>query len=325
MTIPLSIPSPDVSFIQLGPFTIHFYALCILAGIIIAAIITQMRLTRQGAEPGVVIDLLLWVVPFGIIGARVFHVLTHPNDYFYPGANLLETLYIWEGGIAIFGSLIGGGIGAWLGCRMTGLRFWAFADALAPAMLVAQAFGRFGNWFNHELYGVPTNLPWGLEIESSNAAYPVGLPEGTLFHPTFLYEVIWNLLGAAVIFWLGRKFTLQWGRQFALYLIWYGAGRVVWESIRIDPSEVFLGLRVNVWAALIAVVLGIVLFIVQTRRHPGLQPSPYVPGREWKNPESVIESDSTDSEYVDLGYGAKGVNESDELTATSTNAATPRD
>ncbi|SEC23648.1 prolipoprotein diacylglyceryl transferase [Paramicrobacterium humi] len=325
MSLPLSIPSPDVSYIQLGPFTIHFYALCILAGIIAAAIITQARLTRQGAEPGIVIDLLLWLVPLGIIGARVFHVLTHPNDYFYPGANLWATLYIWEGGIAIFGALIGGGIGAWIGCRLTGLRFWAFADALAPGMLVAQAFGRFGNWFNHELFGIPTSLPWGLEIESSNPAYPVGLPDGTLFHPTFLYEVIWNLLGAAVIFWLGRKFTLQWGRQFALYLIWYGAGRVVWESIRIDPSEVFLGLRVNVWAALIAVVVGIVIFIVQARRHPGLQPSPYRVGRNTFETQGGLNSTSPDSDYVDLGYDAEGVAGSDELTATSAKAASPRE
>lgn len=312
MTLPLSIPSPDISSFQLGPFTIHFYALCILIGIIAAAVITNRRLTQRGAEPGIVIDLLLWAVPFGIVGARIFHVLTHWDDYFYPGADLLRTLYIWEGGIAIFGALIGGGIGAWIGCRVIGLRFSTFADALAPGLLVAQAFGRFGNWFNHELYGIPTDLPWGLEIESSNPAYPVGLPAGTLFHPTFLYEVIWNLLGAAVIVWLGHKLTLQWGRQFALYLIWYGAGRVVWESIRIDPSEVFLGLRTNVWAALIAVILGIVIFFVQKSRHPGLESSPYRPGRNTTETDGELNSDSPDSIYVDLSEDAEGVERRDE-------------
>ncbi|WP_437584905.1 prolipoprotein diacylglyceryl transferase [Paramicrobacterium sp. CJ85] len=312
MTLPLSIPSPDISSFQLGPFTIHFYALCILIGIIAAAVITNRRLTQRGAEPGIVIDLLLWAVPFGIVGARIFHVLTHWDDYFYPGADLLRTLYIWEGGIAIFGALIGGGIGAWIGCRVIGLRFSTFADALAPGLLVAQAFGRFGNWFNHELYGIPTDLPWGLEIESSNPAYPVGLPAGTLFHPTFLYEVIWNLLGAAVIVWLGHKLTLQWGRQFALYLIWYGAGRVVWESIRIDPSEVFLGLRTNVWAALIAVILGIVIFFVQKSRHPGLEPSPYRPGRNTTETDGELNSDSPDSIYVDLSEDAEGAERRDE-------------
>ncbi|GAB3617492.1 prolipoprotein diacylglyceryl transferase [Okibacterium endophyticum] len=301
MTIRQSIPSPDVSFIELGPFTIHFYALCILAGIIAAGVLTHVRLNRRGAEPGVILDLVLWAVPFGIVGARVFHVLTHPNDYFYPGADLLKTLYIWEGGIAIFGALIGGAIGAYIGCRVTGIRFWTFADALAPGLLLAQAFGRFGNWFNHELYGIPTTLPWGLEIEASNPAYPVGLPAGTLFHPTFLYEVIWNLAGVAVLLWLGKTFTLQWGKLFAVYLIWYGAGRTVWESIRIDPSEVFLGLRVNVWAALVAVVVGLAIIAVQSRRHTGREPSPYVLGREWSPAESGVESaDNSDSEYVDL-------------------------
>lgn len=292
--VPFSIPSPSVSYIQLGPFTIHFYALCILVGIIAAAVITDARMARRGVERGMVIDLLLWVVPLGIVGARIFHVLTHIDDYFYPGADLWRTLYIWEGGIAIFGALIGGGIGAWIGCRFIGLRFWTFADALAPGMLVAQAFGRVGNWFNHELFGTPTSLPWGLEIESSNPAYPVGLPADVLFHPTFLYEAIWNLLGAAVIVWAGRRFALHWGRQFALYLVWYGAGRIVWESIRIDPSEVFFGLRTNVWAAIAAVVVGIVILVVQKRRHPGLPTSPYLP-------KHLEEPETDDSEYVDLG------------------------
>ena len=119
-----------------------------------------------------------------------------------------------------------------------------------PGLLLAQALGRFGNWFNQELFGLPTDLPWGLEIDSDNPAFPAGLPADTLFHPTFLYEVIWNLLGAAVLLWAGSRFRLQWGHLFGLYLIWYGAGRIVWESIRIDPSEIFLGLRTNVWAAL---------------------------------------------------------------------------
>ncbi|RLP77087.1 prolipoprotein diacylglyceryl transferase [Mycetocola tolaasinivorans] len=295
----MSIPSPEINSFNIGPVTIYFYALCIMVGIIAAAFLVNRRLTKMGAEPWVVLDLILLTVPLGIIGARIFHVLTHPNDYFYPGANLWEVFDIRSGGIAIFGALIGGAVGAWLGCRWRGLRFWAFADALAPGLLLAQAFGRFGNYFNQELFGTPTDLPWGLEIDSTNAAWPLGLPAGTLFHPTFLYEVIWNLLGVALLLWLTRKIAIGWGKLFGVYLIWYGAGRVVWESIRIDPSEIFLGVRVNVWAALLALIVGIVLIIVQNKRHTGLIPSPYVPGRGWKDAEAGVGSSHTDVEYVD--------------------------
>jgi prolipoprotein diacylglyceryl transferase len=292
----LSIPSPDWSYFDLGPFRIHAYALCILAGIIAATIMTSRRLTKRGAEPGVVLDIILWAVPLGIVGARIYHVLTHPGDYFYDGADLWRTLYIWEGGNAIFGSLIGGGVGAYIGCRLTGIRFWSFADALAPGMLLAQAMGRLGNWFNHELFGLPTTLPWGLQIESDNPAFPVGLPEGTLFHPTFLYEIIWNLVGVAVILFLERRINLRWGKAFGVYLIWYGVGRSFFETIRVDPSEVFLGIRTNVWAAFAAIVIGLAIILVQRSRHTGVELSPYVPGREWKAPDPEVEFDDTDSE-----------------------------
>jgi len=292
-----SIPSPSVSYIDLGPFRIHFYALCIIAGIIAATFLTNHRLTKRGAEPWVVIDIALLAVPLAIIGARIFHVLTHPGFYFGPGTDIWAVFRIWEGGIAIYGALIGGAIGAWLGCRWTGIRFWTFADALAPGLLLAQAMGRFGNWFNQELFGLPTDVPWGLQIDADNPAFPAGLPADTLFHPTFLYEVIWNTLGVLFLLWVGRKFRLQWGRVFALYLVWYSAGRIVWESIRIDPSEIYFGLRTNVWAAIVGVVLGIVIFFVQKRRHPGFEPSPYVAGREWK-PKGAVQSQ--DTEFVDV-------------------------
>ncbi|MCU1445628.1 prolipoprotein diacylglyceryl transferase [Cryobacterium sp.] len=323
MSFPLSIPSPEWSFFDLGPFRIHAYAICILIGIFLATAVTSRRLTKRGAEPGVVLDIILWAVPLGIVGARIFHVLTHPGDYFYDGANLWDVFAVWKGGIAIFGALIGGGIGAYIGCRRAGVRFWSFADALAPALLLAQAMGRLGNWFNHELFGVPTTLPWGLEIETTNAAFPVGLPAGTLFHPTFLYEIVWNLVGVAVILILERKFRLRWGTAFGAYLIWYGAGRSVFESIRVDPSEIFLGLRTNVWAALLAVVLGLVIIIVQSRRHTGVELSPYLPGREWKPVDPEVESGETDSEPEDHGNEAAEPVESREVDATSTPDSRP--
>ncbi|WP_100812952.1 prolipoprotein diacylglyceryl transferase [Microbacterium lacus] len=298
-----SIPSPSVSFIQLGPLRIYFYALCIIAGIIVATIMTNYRLTKRGAEPWIVLDVTLPAVVLGIIVARIYHVLTHPAFYFGEGKNPLAVFYIWEGGIAIYGALIGGAIGAWLGCRWSGIRFWTYADALAPGLLLAQAMGRFGNWFNQELFGLPTDVPWGLEIDPDNDAFPAGLAPDTLFHPTFLYEVIWNVAGVFVLLWAGRKLQLQWGRLLGLYLVWYSAGRVVWESIRIDPSEIILGLRTNVWAAIFGVVVGLAIIVIQKRRHTGMEPSPYMPGRGPAAAEvgegAEVQSQNT-TEFVDV-------------------------
>lgn len=190
-----SIPSPSISFIQLGPIKIHFYALCILLGIVVAIFIANRRLVSRGAASSVALDIALWTVPFGILGARIFHVLTHPNDYFGSGIDWLSVFRVWEGGIAIYGGLIGGAFGAWLGSKRAGIKFFAFADAVAPGILVAQAFGRWGNYFNQELFGLPTDAPWGLEIAFPNPAWPTGLPPGTLFQPTFLYESLWTSLG----------------------------------------------------------------------------------------------------------------------------------
>lgn len=299
MLAPLSIPSPDWNEFVVGPIVFRMYAICILVAIVAATAWTSRRLTRRGAQPGVILDIVLWGVPLGIVGARLYHVITHPGDYFYPGADLWEIVRIWNGGNAIFGALIGGAIGMWIGCRMSGMRFWAVADAAAPALLLAQAIGRLGNWFNQELFGYPTTLPWGLEIDSDNPGFPVGLPTDTLFQPTFLYEILWNLVGIAAILWLERVFTLHWGRAFGIYLIWYGLGRTWLESIRIDASEVFFGVRVNLWAALIAIAVGVVLIAVQGRRHPGLEPSPYSPGREPQHKDPEVGSDDAESQATD--------------------------
>ncbi len=272
----MSIPSPPPAWasFSIGPLTVHTYALCILVGIIAAILITQQRLHRRGVPRELVIDIALWVVPLGIIVARLYHVVTHWGDYFAPRDNLWNVLAIWDGGDAIFGAMIGGFIGIIIGCRRAHLRVTAFVDALAPALLVAQAIGRLGNWFNHELFGLPTTLPWGLQIEATNRAIPPGTPPGTLFHPLFLYELIFDLLGAALITWTGRRFALQWGKQIGVYFIWYGAVRSWLEAIRIDPtSNRYLGIAVNDWTAFAAVLLGIVIVIVQNRRHPGPEPS----------------------------------------------------
>lgn len=288
-----SIPSPSISYFDLGPFRIHLYALCILTGIAIATWMASDRLTKRGGKPGMVLDIAMWTVPIGIIGGRLYHVVTHPTDYFFPGADLWKVLFVWEGGLAIFGSILFGSIGAYIGCRRAGIRFLSFADALVPGLLLAQAFGRFGNYFNHELYGGPTTLPWGLEIESTNAAFPAGVPAGTLFQPLFLYEMIWNAIGVVlIIFVLERRFTLRWGTALGFYLIWYGTGRAFLESLRLDPTEFyFVGLKINVVIALLAAVAGIVLIIVQTRRHPGPETSIYRPGQD-PGPAVAIDADA---------------------------------
>ncbi|MCU1404336.1 MAG: lgt [Glaciihabitans sp.] len=334
---PLSIPSPDASWqsftIPVGEWlsgigvpetyalTIHAYALCILAGIVAAIWLTSARLTKRGAEPGIVLDIALWAVPFGIVGGRIFHVITHPDDYFGEGKNLLKTLYVWEGGLAIFGALTLGAVGVYIGCRFARIRFVSFADALVPGLLLAQAFGRLGNYFNQELFGQPTNLPWGLEIDTPNAAIPLGLPEGTLFAPTFLYEIVWNLVGVVVLLLIERRLNLRWGKMLGLYLIWYGIGRSWFESIRLDPSETFFGIRTNVWAALAAVVLGIIVLAVQSRRHPGAEPGPYVVGHEWSPNASAVDSTETYSDSDSSGNDA--VSES-ETSAKSGQATIPK-
>jgi prolipoprotein diacylglyceryl transferase len=281
MTAVLSIPSPPSEWAQfnIGPLVIHTYAICILVGIVAAVIITQRRLSARGGAPGVVIDVILWAVPLGIVGARFYHVFTHIGDYFYSGSNFWQIFAIWDGGNALYGSLLGGAFGAYIGCRRHGIRFWSFADALAPAMLVAQALGRLGNWFNHELFGLPTTLPWGLDVGTAAAKF--GYPADTLFHPLFLYEIIWNLIGIAVILFIERKFQLRWGRTWGVYLIWYGLGRSWLEAIRIDPtSDGLFGVPANIWASWVAILLGIILIVVQGKRHPGREPSAIDPN--WK-------------------------------------------
>jgi len=272
-----SIPSPDITGFQLGPLTIRFYALFIIAGIIIAIWLTSKRLRRRGAKPDIVIDVAIWTVPVGILGGRLYHVVTHPGDYFYPGADLWRVFYVWEGGLAIFGAVMFGSVGAYIACRRAGLRFLAFADALAPGLLIAQAIGRLGNYFNQELFGTPTDLPWGLQIDPSSPAFPPGLPTDTLFHPMFLYEMLWNLAGATLILALERKISLRWGKALGLYLIIYGTGRAWFESFRIDPTELELwGLKINILVATLIALGGLVLSLVQARRHPERENSPYL-------------------------------------------------
>lgn len=314
-----SIPSPPAQWaaFSIGPFTLHVYALVIVLGIVFAVWWTNRRLTARGGEPWIIIDIAVPAVILGLLGARLYHVATHPADYFYEGADWWRVFAIWEGGNAIIGGLIGGAIGAYIVCRMRGIRFLSFADAVAPALLAAQAIGRIGNWFNHELFGWPTDLPWGLEIPQPNAAIPEGLPAGTLFHPTFLYEMLWNLVGIGVILVLERMFRMRWGKTVAIYFIWYGIGRMMIESIRVDYSEVILGLRSNVFGALVLALIGVVLFIVQTRRYRTDERSIYADDHVWSD-EAEAEAETPAREKSPVAVTA-GVNEA--VTTTDKNGS----
>ncbi len=255
------------------------YALLILTGIIAAYLIGAHRYKSWGGDTNLLLDVVLWAVPIGILGGRLFHVATHPGDYFGVYPDLFETAYhviaVWEGGLAIYGALIAGVFGVWLGARFSKVRFVTILDALAPGVLLAQAIGRWGNYFNQELFGEATDLPWGLSIPSSNPAFPKDFPADTLFHPTFLYEFLLNILGVVALLLLDRRLKLRWGKMFGAYLIYYSIGRIWVENLRIDPSEILFGLRINVWSGILGIVAGIAIIYLSSRKHPEPEESPY--------------------------------------------------
>ncbi|WP_082096218.1 prolipoprotein diacylglyceryl transferase [Demequina flava] len=257
-------PPPEWSSISLGPITIHTYALCILAGIFVGLWLTTKRWVARGGDPDAVADIAIWAIPFGIIGGRLYHVISTPGPYFGEGGNPWDAFKIWEGGLGIWGAVALGAVGAYIGARRSKVSFSAFADSAAPAVLLAQAIGRLGNYFNQELFGRPTDLPWGLEIDP--AFRPDGYEQYATFHPTFLYEMVWNLLGVALIIWLDRKYDLRGGRVFWLYVMVYVSGRLWIETVRIDTAVHILGVRVNVWVSIAVLALAIVMFIVMGRR-----------------------------------------------------------
>ena len=253
-----TIPSPDQAVWFIGIFPVRAYAMCILAGIIVAVWVTQRRLADRGGKPGQALDVAVWAVPLGIVGGRIYHVVSSPQAYFGEGGHPLDAFKIWEGGLGIWGGLALGAFGIWIGCRRNGVRFLDYLDAAAPGVAVAQAIGRWGNYFNNELYGGRTDLPWGLEIhcwdQSLGAA--ATCPGGTTnilgtFQPTFLYESIWCLLVALALVLVDRRFSLAKGQVVALYALLYTLGRGFIETLRTDPANYVFGLRLNVWTSAI--------------------------------------------------------------------------
>jgi prolipoprotein diacylglyceryl transferase len=262
-----SFPSPAEGVWHLGPFPVRAYALCIIAGIAVALWLGERRWVARGGRRGDVTEIATWMVPFGIIGGRVYHVVSSPQGYFGEGGDPVSALYIWEGGLGIWGAITLGGVGAWIGCRRRGIPLPAFADALAPGIVLAQALGRLGNYFNQELFGRPTDLPWAVEIDP--AFRPDGLADQVTYHPTFLYELLWNVGVAALVIWADRRFRLGHGRAFALYVAAYTVGRLWIEALRIDPANDVLGLRVNIWVSLLVLAGAVAYLVVSARRRPG--------------------------------------------------------
>jgi len=279
-----SIPSPPRGVWHLGPIAIRAYAICIIVGIVLAVWWGNKRFVARGGRPGRITDLAVFMVPFGLIGGRLYHVITDHELYFGEGRNAWNALAIWNGGLGIWGAVAFGALGAWIGCRYYRIPLAPVADALAPPLIVAQAIGRLGNWFNQELFGSPTTLPWALEVyvrtpdgvAGSNIygvtdcefptdyikASPEVLCGAGYYHPTFLYELLWNLAIAAILVWADRRFRMGGGRVFALYVAGYTLGRGWIETLRIDPARTHLfGLRINVVTSIVLFLLAVAYLI----------------------------------------------------------------
>ncbi|KLO30923.1 diacylglyceryl transferase [Mycolicibacter heraklionensis] len=294
-------PSPARGVWHLGPVPIRAYALCIIIGIVVALLLGDRRWRARGGEPGVIYDIALWAVPFGLIGGRLYHLMTDWRTYFGEGGVGWEaTPRIWDGGLGIWGAVALGGVGAWIGCRRRGISLPAFGDAVAPGIVLAQAIGRIGNYFNQELYGRETTLPWGLEIFWREDAAGVrdphlldGVSTGELYkivQPTFLYELLWNLVVFLVLIYADRRFRMGHGRLFALYVAGYCIGRFGIELLRDDAATHIAGIRVNSFTSTF-VFIGAVVYILLAAKG---REDPEAIRRAWQ-PEDTAEPDAAES------------------------------
>ncbi|MET7773599.1 prolipoprotein diacylglyceryl transferase [Nocardia sp. NPDC005366] len=267
------IPSPSQGVWQIGPFPLRAYALCIIIGIVVAIWWGERRWQERGGRSGTVLDVAMFAVPFGLIGGRLYHVATDWQKYFGDGGHPVDALKIYQGGLGIWGAVFLGGIGAWIGCRVYRIPLPAFGDAVAPPILLAQAIGRLGNYFNQELYGRETDLPWGLEIylrfdDNGKLDMMNGVSTGVVekvVQPTFLYEMVWNLLIVVLLVQLDKRFRIGHGRLFALYVAGYCVGRFVVELLRDDEATHIAGIRVNSFTSALVFLAAIVYFVFATK------------------------------------------------------------
>lgn len=259
------IPSPPQGVWYLGPFPLRAYALWIILGIVVAIWWGEKRWVARGGRAGVVLDTALWAIPFGLVGGRIYHVATDWYRYFGEGKNPVDAFKIWDGGLGIWGAVAFGALGAYIGLRQQGIRaIGAFGDSVAPGIVLAQGIGRLGNYFNQELYGRETDVPWALEIYQRVDGQSTGRVLATV-HPTFLYELLWNVLVAILLVVIDRRFRLGHGRLFAVYVALYCFGRFWVELLRADAATQVLGLRINTIVSVV-VMLGALVYVWRARR-----------------------------------------------------------
>jgi prolipoprotein diacylglyceryl transferase len=268
-----SIPSPSNGILNLGPLHIHLYGLTLLVAILACVWLTSYRWKRMGGDPDLVIRVAVWGVAFGVVGARAYHDLTSWDQV--PDPKWKGIFEVWEGGLGVWGGILLGTLAGWVVVRRAGERFAPFMDAAAPGLLLAQGIGRIGNWWNQELFGKPTSLPWGLEIDQDHR--PNQYFENETFHPTFLYELLWDVAGVLLLIWIGRRFRIRAPGLFCLYVAYYCFGRFFEELLRVDPAHHFAGLRLNAWVSIVCFVFAVVAFF-WVQRH-GREAEPMRPRR----------------------------------------------
>ncbi|MGK8490648.1 prolipoprotein diacylglyceryl transferase [Nocardia asiatica] len=284
------IPSPARGVWQLGPFPLRAYALCIILGIVVAIWWGERRWRARGGQPGAILDVAMFAVPFGLVGGRLYHVATDWQKYFGADGNPVDALKIYQGGLGIWGAVLLGGVGAWIGCRVYKIPLPALGDAVAPPILLAQAIGRLGNYFNQELYGRETDLPWGLEIyrrvgDDGRLDMMNGASTGVvdkIVHPTFLYELLWNVLVVVLLVYVDKRFRIGHGRLFALYVAGYCFGRFFVELMRADEATKIAGIRINSFTSAVVFLGAIAYFVFATKGRetpeqlqPGASPRPW--------------------------------------------------
>ncbi|EST23070.1 prolipoprotein diacylglyceryl transferase [Streptomyces roseochromogenus subsp. oscitans DS 12.976] len=274
--------------LYLGPIPLRGYAFCIIIGVFVAVWLGNKRWIARGGRAGTVADIAVWAVPFGLVGGRLYHVITDYELYFSPGRDWVDAFKVWQGGLGIWGAIALGALGAWIGARRRGIPMPAYADTVAPGIAFAQAIGRWGNWFNQELYGRETHVPWALHITSSEGGRVPGY-----YHPTFLYESLWCIGVGFLVIWADRRFKMGHGRAFALYVAAYCVGRGWIEYMRVDDAHHILGLRLNDWTAIIVFLLAVTYIVVSSKKRPGREPvvEPGVSGGSADDTEAAAEAE----------------------------------